>query len=1008
MTGATAMRFQFERFVVDSGARELRVDGRIVPIQPKALDLLLYMLGHRDRDVTKQELLEALWPDARVTESSLTRAMNLTRAALTEAGAGSQIIRTLRGRGYRFEAIVRVEAPALDHSALEDEGFVGRERELERLALGFEGAIEGRGQTCFIAGDPGIGKTRLAEAAAALANRLGAEVIWGRCYAGESDSPFRPWVEILTRWGRGRSEDVLSAMAGEGGAALGALIPEYAPTLDGRSRTGVLDSQRGRLSLFRAMAAFMKRAAALRPLVLVIDDLHWADPASLAFLRFFFQRIEDTPLLLLGTFRDAEVDTVEGWTELMEDVSRAPERCERMLLTGLDKAQLARLIQQGSPESLAEDQIERLHRRTEGNPFFVLELLALRGEGDEANPEAGVIPDSVRHVVLRRLRMQSAISRETLKVAAVAGRTFRLDILAIALQRPVSELLRDLESAEHERLVRATEEPGRLEFTHALIQETLYDELTIYARTDWHRRVGDALRTAHEGDPDPPLSDLAHHYSAAAVVDGVDEAVRWDRLAAGRAMNQMAFEQAAMHLGRALESLALAPPVAQQRRCEILLELADAQFRAGSPETADRTYRKVIEIARKLDLVEPFAQAVAGQTHRQIDNIGQVPEERVALLEQALEKLDSDSPTRARVLAALSADLYWTGQRERCLELSAQAIAIARRSGDDDVLARAIDHRLPLLVHPEDTQERRDLVDEEIRLSIARGDRDQEFFGHFRRIGHYHEAADREGLARAFAKCEELASLLGDANRHADLRASRACVALAQGRFEQSETQAMAAYAEIAESRSHEAGALSAAMFHYAARRTQGRFDELSGVLERGVSSYPSAVAFRCGLAYIYLATGQHSAARSQFEGLAQGDFEAVPLDFMYRPNIATLAETCFGLADHKRAGILREKLQPFAGSNMAMSVGVGLGPADRYLGLLCETLDEMELAIDYLEAGVALCQRMGFLAWEAYTARDLARCLRSRGQGEDASRATASHDHAERLARELGIDGFG
>jgi DNA-binding SARP family transcriptional activator/tetratricopeptide (TPR) repeat protein len=484
-------------------------------------------------------------------------------------------------------------------------GFVGRRRELAAFDRVLGQLGQGRRQLVLIAGDAGIGKTRLAQELTARARGSGAEGFWGRCYEGSGAPAFWPWMEVIRALARGKRPEQLRRALGPGGGNLTRLVPELAELFPDLEAPPPLAPEAARFALYDSLSGLLARLCASTPLVLVLDDLHWADPASLEALRFVASRPDDAPLLLVGTYRDTEVGA--PLAQALADLARRP-LVTRLELDGLAEDELATLVAHATGSAAAAPLVTALHHRTGGNPFFASELVRLLESGDTTADAVlrRELPGGVRDVIRHRLDGLPAESTSVLARAAVIGEEFDLELLA-----PVSELSADralelVEVALRKRI--AAERPSRTggyRFSHALIRETLYAELSAVRRARLHCRVANVLEQQAPAGADRVI-ELAHHFFEGAAVDAgaAGKAHAYALLAAERAMSSLAYEQAELQLRRALELVDRTPPGPERsgRELEVQLQLGALLMMTqgyGSPEVGAACARAT-ELCREL------------------------------------------------------------------------------------------------------------------------------------------------------------------------------------------------------------------------------------------------------------------------------------------------------------------------------------------------------------------------------------------------------------------------
>src|SRR4051812_26127373 len=595
-------------------------------------------------------------------------------------------------------------------------GFVGRGAECRALSEAWVEATEGDRRVVLIAGEPGIGKTRLASRIARRAHGDGGVVLHGQCDE-EIQAPYRPWVDTLRQYLDDAPQDVLERHVAEHGGELGRLVPTLARRVPALPAPSHSDPEAERYLLFGAVAGLLAEAAADRPLLIVIDDLHWADRPTLQLLRHVVADAQAGRILLLGTYRHSDLSPEHPLTTALADLRREPG-VERVALSGLEETDVVELMESAGERPLRADErglARDLARETSGNPFFLTEMLrhlleagAITREPDgwrltERLGDIG-LPESVREVVDRRVRRLGEPVGSVLRIAAVIGRRFDSELLARVADVDEDELLERLDAAVRARLVSESAEfPGRFGFAHALVNATLADELGATRRARLHRRIAEALEELAGADPGPRLPALAHHWTAAAV--RVDRAIECCRQAGERALEQLAPDEAARWFSRAL-GLHGRPP-APRSRCDLLTGLGEAQRQAGHPAFR-QTLLEACRIAQSERDGDRLARAALANSRGFESASGDVDPERVGALRAALELLDPGSQVRrARLLALLQLELTFVaglGERRR---LSDEAVAPARRSEDADTLAHVLWARHAVLWTPERLAEHR-------------------------------------------------------------------------------------------------------------------------------------------------------------------------------------------------------------------------------------------------------------------------------------------------------------
>src|SRR3989441_8413164 len=431
--------------------------------------------------------------------------------------------------------------------------FVGRHDELVELRAGLEDAGAGRGRFFLVVGEAGIGKTRLVEELAREAAARGHLVLWGRCWESEGAPPYWPWIQVIRAYLRtARSEGPPRVAGGAGAPYLAQLVPE----LGGLKAPSVPpQSEHARFYLFDAVATFLRSRPDQTPLVLVFDDLQWADTPSLLLLQFLVHELRDTAMLVVATYREMEARQSPHVADILGALARDGGH---LPLRGFGDEEVALFIEGKTGRSASAALVRAVHRETEGNPFFVDEIVHLLvSEGtleprDTSIPPRLPVPEGVREAIRRRLAPLPAPCRDALTLASVVGREFGLGALQRACGLGADALLEVLRPAlGREILVRDPRTAGRYRFAHALIRETIYEELGAAERARLHGRIGDVLEALHQMDPTPHLATLAHHFLEAVPAGGAAEAVTYSTPAARDAQAAPAYQDAGGPFGRA-------------------------------------------------------------------------------------------------------------------------------------------------------------------------------------------------------------------------------------------------------------------------------------------------------------------------------------------------------------------------------------------------------------------------------------------------------------------------
>jgi DNA-binding SARP family transcriptional activator len=867
--------------------------------------------------------------------------------------------------------------------------FVGREPELAELVAGLDDAYAGHGRLVILVGEPGIGKSRLAEELGLQARARGARVLVGRCWEAGGAPAYWPWVQSLRSYLRDADTDALVKRLGSEAVEIAPILPELGEVIPWAPDGAPATSEGARFRLFHAVAELLRNASEERPIVLVLDDLHAADTPSLLLLRFLARELGSMRVLLLAALRDVDPIPDEPLTEMLAAVTREPTT-RRISLTGLSEHDVAAYLELTAAQIASDEFAAELHAETEGNPLFVAEtvrLISLEGLRSQAGGEVRlVIPQSVRDVISRRLAHLSSECHALLVLASVLGREFTLDSLVDAGGPPEDELLELLDEAMTARVV--SEFPGvtgRLRFAHVLVRDTLYDGLTTARRVQLHRRVLRALEARYGDAPGAQLAALVHHAVAGSEFE---KARRYASRAGDRSLELLAYEEAERLYQLALDSLDLATPSDDHGRCELLLALGDVQARAGNGPGARETFLQAAAIARTAGMPERLGRAALGYGGRFVWVRAGADKQIIPLLESALAALDDrDSKLRVLLLARLAGALRDELSPERRDSLSAEAVAMARRVGDPETLAYALDGRYAAIWSPDNHEERFAIATELLRLGEELGEGERAFQGHDYRSVVFLERGELSAFDEEVALMASLAEQLRQPAQLWIVLQTRALRALIAGQFDRAEGLIAEALA-VGRGAERWDAVLNHNLQMLVLRREQGRLEEMETIVEQSVDEYPSRRMVACALTSLYAELGREAKASSTFEALAASAFTDIPSDNEWRFALSSLAEASAYLGDTRRATTLYTLLRPHADRLVTCSLELSTGPVSRYLGLLASTLTRWDDAVQHFEDALAISERIHAHPWIAHTQDDYARMLLARGSPGDRERA--------------------
>ncbi len=844
------------------------------------------------------------------------------------------------------------------------ERLVGRQGELRALRSWLEAARGGAGRLVLCAGEPGIGKTRLAQEFAGVAMAGGAAVVWGRCVEADGAPAYWPWRQVLRSLGIDPS------------AVL----------------TGDVESPEERFRVLDGVASAVREVADRGPLVIVLDDIHRSDEPSLLVLRHLTDQLVDAPLLILATFRD--VEPASALPRILPDLVRAPA-VARLDLRGFDLAEVGEQLATAVGDTADAEAVLDV---TGGNPLFVREVARVMAEG-LWRPERP--PRSVLEIVGARLVRVSADCRRVVQAAAVVGRDFAPGLVADVLGRHFVDCLPGLDEAVAWGFVAQAGDVGGYRFVHALTRDAVEASLTSSERADLHRRVAEVIEARFAEDLSEHLTDLARHWAVLAPFGEATAARRWTIRAAEEAVARLAYEEA-VRLYRAAFALDTSWPATERAGAHIAL--GRAAHLAGDVRASLDAAVAAADLAREAGSPELGAEAVL--------LLEAVPDAEVnavakQLCERALAEVTDGGPEvlRARLLAQRSHLAFYDGDQRAVERLSADALRLARASGDDQALVGALRARQEACPGPAGRDERLRIGTEMIELARRSDSPRTAMWGELWRI----EALVESGrLAEA---SEELAALrvaverVGGPVSGWHLDRVTACVAQAQGRYAEAAASARRGFDRM---RTVEPAPASGAYFalHGALSRHVGVSEEAAPFLRPFDPPPRFRTMQRLNRALLLLGAGRPDEAAASFRQAGPVETWSLPVFFVVPAYVyGTLVTTELGMTDELPPFL--DRLEPFRGE---FAVGTGvffLGPCEFALGRGAAALGRLDDAVEDLSVAAELSARAGANGHFAEALHHLAETLLARGGPGDRDRALAAARDAARLARDLGMTSY-
>jgi len=909
------------------------------------------------------------------------------------------------------------QANALD--SLAGGVFVGRQQEMGELKACLEDALSGRGRMVTLVGEPGIGKSRTAQELATYAGLRGAQVLWGRCYEEQGAPPYWPWVQAIRSYVREKEPEELRSEMGAGAEDIAEIVSDVRERLPGLRTPTQLEPDQARFRLFDSITAFLRSASQRQPLVLVLDDLHWADHPSLLLLEFVARELSGSRLLLVGTYRDMELSRKHPLSLTLGELTRG-RLFQRVLLRGLSKEDVGRFIELASGVAPPPGMVEAVYLQTEGNPLFVTEIVRLLVQERELSPENASqrdswsvrIPEGVREVIGRRLDRLSERCNETLTIASVVGREFTLAQLRPLIEDITEDrLLEVLEEALASRVIEELPQSvGRYQFTHALIQETLAQELSTTRKVRLHARIAESLEELYGVDAEAHAAELASHFAEAQTALGTEKLVRYSLAAGESALATYAHEEALVHFQIGLASKEGRPMDAETAALYFGLGVAQTAILAthqiedavASLTRAFDYYVEVGEVERAVAVAElPFPMP-PGQTTGASQ-----------LITRALALVPSDSHEAGRLLSRyVTALVIEGGDYEAAQEVFSRALDIARREGDEAlemrILDGATDPDLNYLRLQGALVKSLRAVELALQADDLRTEVHARFFGGMAQLYMADLEGTRQQAAAMLAPAERLrdhhflagvhhmnqitSSLEGNWKSSRDFSDRGLAVSPLDTRLLPSramlesqvgETDQALAYLERFLELLRVSGTGPTLVYSGMAllipslARITGRMDQLDVAAEaaQAVLSSPAVTPLvtlisRCGLAMLAVLRSDAAAAEEQYAALESARGMGVPASVMRTVRAVPLSFT----------------------------------PTTHLLGLLAYTTGNLDQAMDHFEDSLTLCRGAGFRPDLAWTCCDYADALLQRNGSGDRTNAMALLDESLAISSELGM----
>jgi transcriptional regulator with XRE-family HTH domain len=890
--------------------------------------------------------------------------------------------------------------------------FVDREEELGLLREAWSSAKAGHRVLTLIGGEPGIGKTALTAELARLVHSGGGLVLYGR-WDEHVLAPYQAFREALDDYARACPDGLLRQDLAGLAEEIARLCPEPAHRVGASAAPPQAAAEAERFRLFESLDAWIRRIADRHPVLLVLDDLQWADQPSLFLLQHLMRARRSTPLLTAAMYRDIGPERSEFATAL-PSLSRDID-CRRLALRGLEHHAVTALLEDAVGRPFGEREsvmVAQLEFETAGNPFFLLEManhLSEVGAFDRDVVRLGEtpaeIPQSIRDMIRSRLRRLPDRCAETLAIASLIGERFDTALLASAASLADGATVDVLEEAARGGLITEIDvaefddEPDCWRFSHSLTRRVTSEELSRGHRARLHQRIGETL----ESRPDVSPAELAHHFGAAASWGSAQKAVRYGRLAGQRALREVAAEVAVRHFRRALELLDRFGPQDQALRCELLLDLADAHDRAGEYAARDERFAEAADTARRLESGELFARAALG--YGGILPAAVRPDLRAqALLEEALKRIgEQDNGARATVLARLAHWLHHVRRYPERLELSDRSVAMARGAADPRTLATVLLHRCWALDGPDDARDALTVATEILDIGGELDDSELKLEGLRIRLAAQFESGEHSAAVQTAHDMKALAEEV----RHPEFIRLAAMwditVASLEGRYKEAEELAGDLGRRL-DRIGHSQAQLIAVAQSASWRLLQGHATEYVTLFEALSAAEPANLAWSAITAWSLAESGARDRAGDLLRQTDPASAADADKNYLWWAVIVGFSAAVDLVEDRRWAEALYDLAAPYAGSNCTLGVASFLGAADHWLGVLAGAAGRFTEAIAHLEAALARHRDMGARPWTALTEEAYGHVLSIRGQPADAGQAAKLTESAMRAAEELGL----
>lgn len=893
-------------------------------------------------------------------------------------------------------------------------GMVGREIETALLADAFKKVSAGEGrEIILVSGEAGLGKTTLVAEAARAAHRVGACVLFGHA---EEDiaSPYQLFAESLGHYVNHADDERLWRHTRDHGSELSLLVPALSSRITDLPPPKATDTDTERYLLFTAVVGLLAEASMEDPIVLVFDDLQWADSGSLHLLRYLAGTDLPMRVLILATFRDDELPNAKDLRDTMGILWRQ-RGVARVELEGLNHGDVVSYMESAAGHKLDESGValaHAVHRETDGNPFFLGEVLRYlsetgaiyqdaAGQWMQADSLIPALPDSVREVVGGRVARLGDRAERSLSFAAVIGRNFDIDLLTRVTRFTEDELLEILHAASTAALVREVAgPPGHYAFAHALIRHTIYEDLGPTRRARAHQQVAEALEEICGGRPGPRIGELARHWLNASD-DFSDRAIRYARQAGDAALNALAPAEALRYFMQASELMERVEDADPVLMLDLSIGLGTAQRQIGDPAFRE-TLLEAAHLAADLGDTKRLVAAALANNRGFYSAVGATDTEKVAVLETALRQLPEGVPERALVLATLCSEIAHGSPLERRQALADEAEDIVKDSSDDTTSVRVLNHLYVPLQVPQLIEPALGRTTEALKRAERVGDPALLYWAAMWRYETACRTGDIEELDRCLQIHGAMANKLGQPMftwGHTFLQAQRAFIA---GDTDRAETLATEALQIGTDSGQPDAAIIYGTQL-IMVRGQRGTMNELIPLIEQMASDAPEISPWMFGslLAKAHVEVDRTEEALVHLEAFAAAGFD-LQLDQVWLSGMVDFADAAVECGHPAIAARLFELLAPWH-AQLPSTGASALPPVSHYLGGLAGVLGRFDEADAFFSQSAAMSERMGAKFFAARTDLWWGILLTRRNRPGDIEAAAGHLTKSQRVARALG-----